>query len=232
VTFARGWLRRRSIRIGLCVALGSVGGLLIFLSGQLPRPLLFGLGGAVAGLAAGVALSGRRSMRLTGVTVSVPQLSQLNFAVTHESQLVAWKLFVEMLTRVSTQPLTEGSGRVRSALTSLHGLLGFVRETLKESPPSRRTGHQPTVEQLALILVISDLRPFVTRWHQAFNEWQDLNPGAAESSWPLNKECRAELAAVQKCLREYVLSFGALAGVPNASDIVAGVLPSPADPFR
>ncbi len=209
----------------LFVAIGVLGGVLIYLGARLPPAVLFGLAGGAAGLASGLAFAGRRrAVRLTEVTVSVPPLSKMRFAVTQESRLVAWKLFVELTTRVSTQPLRDGHGRLRSALTSLHGLLGFIREVLKENPPSRRTGHEPTVEQLALLLVINDLRPFVTYWHRTFTDWQDLHRDAGETDWPLHDQCHVELSRLQQHLKEYVLSFGELAGVPNAPDVLAGTL--------
>jgi hypothetical protein len=215
----------RFLRVAKWVLLGAATGILIFFGSRLPMPALFGILGAAAGLVVGLLLIGRRrAMRLTEVTVSVPQLSQMRFAVTQESQLVAWKLFVELLTRVSAQPLHDGQGRVESALTSLFGLLGFVRGVLQQNVPSPRTGRDPTVEQLALMMVINDLRPFVTAWNQRFSDWRGKNPGAAESEWPLNDECRADLAALQRNLRTYVRSFGELACVPNVAEIMGGAI--------
>jgi hypothetical protein len=215
--------RDRFLRIAKWVLLGATTGVLIFFGSRLPIPALFAALGAVAGLGVGLLLvNRRRAMRLTEVTVSVPQLSQMRFAVTRESQLVAWKLFVELLTRVSTQPLHDGQGRIQSALTSLFGLLGFVRGVLQENVPSQRTGREPTVEQLALMMVINDLRPFVTAWNQRFSDWRAKNPEAAETEWPFDDECRADLVTLQRNLRTYVHSFGELARVPNVAEIVGG----------
>ncbi|GAA3925231.1 hypothetical protein Aau02nite_20540 [Amorphoplanes auranticolor] len=222
------WYRRRFLRVLFFLALGAVAGVVVHQSTLLSGRALFAVCGGAVGLAAGLALYGHsRSVRLTEVTMSVPQFSQLRFAVTRESQHVAWKLFVELITRISTQPFSDGGGRLRSALTSLHGLLAFTRTVLKENPPSRQTGSEPTVEQLAITMLNSELRPFLTYWHRALSDWHDLHPGQPETEWPLHEQCRTELGTMQARLREYVLSFGELAGVPNTTDIVSGTLEGP-----
>lgn len=54
--------------------------------------------------------------------------------------------------------------RLRSALTSHYGLLGFTGDLLKQNLPSRQTGSEPTVEQLAIAMLDTELRPFLTLW--------------------------------------------------------------------
>jgi hypothetical protein len=221
------WRWRPWIRIMLCLLVGVAVGLGSYQLTVMDARQVFAACGGAVGLLVGAVLYGhRRSVRLTDITVAVPQFSQLHFAVTRESQHMAWKLFVELVTRISTQPL-DADGRLRSALTSMHGLLAFTRDLLKQNPPSRQTGSDPTVEQLAITMLNCELRPFLTHWHRMLAEWQEENPGHSERDWPLNEECRAELIGVQHRLREYVLSFGELASVPNAQQIVAGTLTSP-----
>lgn len=211
------------MRVLVAVLAGATAGAVVHLLTRLSGPVLFVSVGALAGLTSGLLIVGqRRAVRLTEITVSVPQLGKLKFAVTAESQQVAWRLFVELATRVSTQQLPPGGARIRSALTSLHSLLAFIRDLLKENPPSRRTGAEPTVEQLAIVMLNNELRPFLTHWHHSLVEWQKQNPTLDEEQWPLNEQCRAELLRVQGNLREYVLTFGELAAVPNAQEIISG----------
>jgi hypothetical protein len=209
--------------LGLVV--GAAVGLAIYQGSRLTGRNLFVLCGGTAGAVAAVVVHGySRTARLTDISISVPQFSQLHFAITKDSQQVAWKLFVEAVTRVSTQPLDTGSGSVREALASLHGLFAITREILKDAHPSRQTGKDPTVEHLAIALLNTELRPFLSRWHPALRDWERSHPDQAASSWPEEGRCRAELAAMQTRLREYVLSFGRLAGVPNAGQIIEGTL--------
>jgi hypothetical protein len=164
------------------------------------------------------------SIRLTGITVSVPQFGKLQFAVTKDSQHIAWQLFVEAVTRISSQPLGLESGLLREAMTSLYGLFGITRDILKRTQPSQDTGKDPTVEHLAIAMLNVELRPFLSRWHPSLRSWEISHPADGEATWAENAECRADLAIIQKRLVEYVLGFGRLAGVPNTDQIVKGTL--------
>lgn len=219
------WLSNRWTRITLGLLVGAVAGLATYGAGRLTGPGLYVLAGAAGGVAAAAAIQiFGRNIRLTDITLTVPQLSELHFSVTRDSQQVAWKLFVESVTRISTQPLDERSGLLREAMTSLYGLFNIVREVLKQSSPSVKTGGGPTVEHLAIAMLNNELRPFLSRWHPALLQWEKAHPDHTDSEWPQELECRTELASVQRHLKEYALGFGRLAGLPNAQEVIDGVL--------
>jgi hypothetical protein len=132
------------------------------------------------------------------------------------SQQVAWKLFVETVTRISTQPLDDRTGSIREALTSLYGLFETTRDSLKQAQPSR-PGAGPTVEQLAITMLNLELRPFLSRWHPALQDWEQTHPGATEADWPANAECRTALRAVQQGTLAYALGFARLAGLDDTT---------------
>lgn len=181
------------------------------------------LTGAVAGAVAAVVEHGyRRSAQLTEVVVTVPQLSELRFVVSKDTKKVAWKLFVETVTRVSTQPLADQTGLLREAMASLYGLFQVVRETLKETVPSPVQARAPTVEQLAITMLNLELRPFLSRWHPALRQWEEEQdqPGAAETDWPDNAVCRHELALLQGRIRDYAAGYAKLAGVDDAAPLL------------
>src|SRR5688572_32774149 len=93
------WFRSRWVRVLWGVIAGAAAGFVTYFGTQLSGPGLFIACGALAGLLAAVVVHGlNQSVRLTNVTVSVPQFSQLHFAITKDSQQVAWKLFVEAVT--------------------------------------------------------------------------------------------------------------------------------------
>lgn len=221
----RQWLTSRWTRVALGLLAGGIVGLAVYGAGRLTGPGLFILAGAAGGAAAAVVLQFySRSVRLTDITITIPQFSELHFAVTRDSQEVAWKFFVESVTRISTQPLDESSGLLREALTSLYGLFGTIREVLKQAQPSTKTGRDPTVEHLAIAMLNNELRPFLSRWHPALLQWEKNHPDQPEAAWPEAERCRAELASMQQRLEEYVLGFGRLAGLPNAREILEGIL--------
>jgi hypothetical protein len=204
---------------------GSILAFIFYEAGRLPRVgLAVGLG-ALIGLVLAVVLPRYvHTLRLVGVVVNVPHLGRMNFSVTKGSQHVAWQLFVEGVTRVASQPLAADSGVIREALTSLYGLFAITRETLKETQPSARTGRAPTVEHLAFAMLNAEIRPFLSRWHPDLLAWEAAHPNEGEEAWPGNSACRAALAETQERLIDYMLSFGELARVPNARQIVSGTL--------
>lgn len=224
---AHSWRRSRTTRVLFGLSMGAIVGLALFYARQLQGASLFILVGAVAGAVAAVVERGyRHGAQLAEVTVTVPQLSELRFVVTKDTKRVSWKLFVETVTRVSTQPLNDTAGLLREAMTSLYGLFQVVREILKETLPSSAQGRAPTVEQLAITMLNLELRPFLSRWHPALRSWEEANPNRGETMWPENDACRRELAQVQARIRQYALGFAKLAGVDNATALVAA---APAD---
>lgn len=197
--------------IGLVV--GAVAGLAVYEAIRLSGWLLFPLVGSTAGLIAAVLYTVfRRSARLTMVKISVPRFTELSFAVTEDRRRTAWNLFVESVTRTSTQPLTSGTGSLREALTSLHGLFAVVRETLKTDLPDTTVTPGPTVEYLAVALLNEVLRPFLARWHPELRQWERQHPDGVEGQWPFNAECRADLTKTQARVVQYARGFAELAG--------------------
>jgi uncharacterized membrane protein YeaQ/YmgE (transglycosylase-associated protein family) len=219
------WRRSYSARVVLGLLVGAVVGFAIYGADHLTGATLFLVAGSIGGVVAALIVQFYgNSVRLTDITLTVPQFSELHFAVTRDSQQVAWKLFVESVTRISSQTLEGDEGLLREALTSIYGLFATTRDVLKEARPSTRTGTDPTVEHLAVAMLNNELRPFLSRWHPALKRWEDANPGQPESSWPEAQRCRDDLTAMQRRLREYILGFGGLAGLPNAREILDGTL--------
>lgn len=204
--------------------MGAGVGVAIFYARQLQGVGLFVMTGAVAGaVAAVIEYSYRRNAQLAEVVITVPQLSELRFVVTKDTKKVAWKIFVETVTRVSTQPLADGTGLLREAMTSLYGLFQAVRELLKDTLPSPLQGQAPTVEQLAITMLNVELRPFLSRWHPELRQWEQANPDLDESAWPAGNTCRQELALVQARIRDYAVGYARLAGIDDAAALITGV---------
>ncbi|MEU8402718.1 hypothetical protein AB0C28_46675 [Nonomuraea sp. NPDC048892] len=207
-------LRGRTSRLMGAAVVGALAGLAIFQLTRIGGRGLFVAAGAVAGIATVVVNEiYNRAARLTEVKILVPQVSELTFVVNNESRTVAWKLFVETITRVSTQPLDDDEGLLREAMTSLHGLFATTREILKGSRPSVPIPGGQTVEHLAITMLNRELRPLLSTWHPRLREFEQANPDAPESSWPDNAACREELRGAQRRLRSYAMGFAQLAGV-------------------
>src|ERR1700734_2991991 len=105
------WVYRRWFALLAGLLTGALVGLAVYWGSQLTGAGLYTLCGTVAGgVAAMVFYAYSRSVQLTELTVSIPNLTDLTFAVTPSNAGVAWRLFVESVTRISTQPLDQGSG--------------------------------------------------------------------------------------------------------------------------
>jgi hypothetical protein len=219
-------LNRRIPQIVAAAVIGAAAGFIVFTVSRVTGRNEYIVIGAVAGTAAVLALQRFwRTAELTEVKLTVPQVSELTFVVNNDARQVAWKLYVETVTRISTQPLAEEEGFVREALTSLYGLFATTRDTLKASRPSVPVSGQQTVEYLAVTMLNIHLRPFLSKWHPRLRDFEASNPGRPESAWPGNSTCRAELRSVQANLVEYALGFANLAGVREAkATVVAPVI--------
>lgn len=204
--------------------MGALAGLIAFGISRLTGALLFALVGALAGaILVNVFNPYLRHARLTSLKITVPQVSELTFVVDDDARQVAWRLYVEAVTRVSTQQLSSGDGSLREALTSLYGLFATTRESLKASRPSvthAASGH--TVEYLAITMLNYELRPFLSKWHPLLGDFEQAHPGAPEVDWPHNAACRTELDAVRGNIVNYALGFGRLAGVHGAESMFSG----------
>jgi hypothetical protein len=215
---------RASLILVIGTALGVLIGWLIYSVSSLTGKALFVAGGGLIGLilsALFVAYSRRGDvMTLSEITINVPEFAEIKFAVNSEYRTVAWKLFVETLTRISTQPLDAESGSLREALTSLYELFSDTRELLKEMRPSKPTTGT-TVEVFAIMMLNQELRPFLSRWHVRLRSFETMHPEASEADWPLNVECRAELENLRVRVISFAKAYGELAGLKNTNRFFA-----------
>ena len=158
--------RSRASRIILAAVSGALVGLLTYLLVGFKGYQLFLAVGGVAGIAIAVLMQVYvRTVSLTEIRVTVPQLSELTFVVNNDAKQTAWQLFIQVSTRVSTQPLGQDEGFLSEALDSLYELFGQIRDLLMKGQPTR-AAHGKTVEYLALTMLNQELRPFLSKWHR------------------------------------------------------------------
>ena len=119
----------------------------------------------------------------------------------------AWELYIEMLTRIVTQPLPSEAGDEKTALDSVYALFAITREIL------RRHG-RGTIEfsKFAIPVLNQIVRPFTAKWHKeslagAFKE-QDKR-----------MEFREELEILQSELRNYNSMLAEIASVEDLTDL-------------
>ena len=119
----------------------------------------------------------------------------------------AWKLYIELLTRTTTQALPTKVGDEQSALESIHSLFKTTRQVLKEQG-------QDCIEftKIAIVVLNQIVRPFTARWH----------PKSIAGDFECESECeifRKELASLQVELRKYSRALADLAGVEDLTNL-------------
>lgn len=206
---------------------GAAVGAAAFGATRLSEPaLLIGAGAVLGGGSPFLSARFRGRVRISELKVRIPQFSDLKFVVDDDSRLVAWRLYVEVATRVSTQPIAFEDGLLREALNSLYSLFRTTRELLKAARPTAREEQgERSVEHFAITMLNEELRPFLSKWHPSLRRFEEANRGVPETEWEFNEECRAELARVTANTLQYAYAFARLAGVHNP-EAVLGRLPA------
>ena len=123
------------------------------------------------------------------------------------NKYAAWELYVEMLTRVITQPMPAEGGNEQAALDSVYSIFETTREVL------RRCG--PTAFEVSLVVIPflnQVVRPFTTKWHSA-------SLSGAFSDATKRTEFRQELIELQHDLCQYNRILAKMAGVEDLTDL-------------
>ena len=119
----------------------------------------------------------------------------------------AWELYIEMLTRIVTQPLPAEVGDEQTALDSVYSLFATTREIL------RRQGRDAIgFSKVAIPVLNQVVRPFTAKWHR-------LSLAGAFDAEDGRVEFRAELEALQADLRNYNRMLADIAGVEDLTDL-------------
>lgn len=119
----------------------------------------------------------------------------------------AWELYVEMLTRVVTQPLSSESGDEQTALDSVYSLFPTTRKIL------RRRGRKTVQFSKVSIPVLNQVvRPFTAKWHR------ESQCGAFDNL-EKRKQFRAELEELRVSLLNYNRMLAEIAGVEDLTEL-------------
>jgi hypothetical protein len=121
----------------------------------------------------------------------------------------AWEMYVELLTRIATQPLPDDAGIEASALKSTYSLFSVTRGIL------RKYGKDSIgFAKIAIIILNQVVRPFTARWHKL----------SVEGAFEDEEQCllfREELKILQEKLGNYMGMLAEIAGVEEISSITS-----------
>ncbi len=144
---------------------------------------------------------------LTGLKIKL-SIAEMEWKPCDTDKDAAWDLYVELLTRITTQPLSDEDGVEQTALDSIHGLFKITRQTLK-------THGRSCIKftRIAVIVLNQVVRPFTARWHRK-------SQGGAFDSPEQCAIFRSELQALQVQLRNYTQLLAVLADVEDLTAVV------------
>ena len=132
---------------------------------------------------------------------------QLEVSFQEADKDAAWDLYVEMLTRIVTQPLPPEAGDEQAALESVYLLAPATREILRHHGRSSIQFSKVSVPVLNQII-----RPFTAKWHKE-------SLAGAFGQEAKRVQFRKELESLQIELRNYNRMLAEIAGVEDLTDL-------------
>jgi len=115
----------------------------------------------------------------------------------------AWDMYIELLTRITTQALPNDDGIEQTALESIYTVFGITREIIKT--------HGRNCEgfaRIAIVILNQVIRPFTAKWHKL----------STEGAFDNKEKCvlfRSELSELQTKLTNYCKMLAEISGVED-----------------
>ena len=139
---------------------------------------------------------------MTGLKINAYFLS-LEWKPNDADRNAAWDLYIELITRATTQYLPKEYGDEKAALDSVYRLFPLTREIVKKYG-------KDCIEftKIAIVVLNQLIRPFTSEWHKKSLAGVFDDPKQCE-------EFRAELENLQGELRKYTKMLADMAGVED-----------------
>jgi len=138
-------------------------------------------------------------------------------------QRAAWEMYVELVTRVSVQPLESDEGLLREALASLYSLFGETRRILREYGPGvAKPAKKKFLSFGAIAVDVLNvwLRPVLSKWHPLLADHEAGKAAGTsavehERAWALNQPLREELEILRGRLMSYADLLAEVCEIPS-----------------
>lgn len=133
--------------------------------------------------------------------------AQLEFEAVEDDMIAAWDMYVELITRVTTQVLGPDVGDEETALKSVHEIFPITREILKD-----KGRLAPNFTKIAVIVLNQILRPFLAKWHRL----------KLKGAFEIEENCeefRSDLEILRQQLVCYSKMLADMARVEDLTDI-------------
>lgn len=141
-----------------------------------------------------------KKWKMDDLQISPPFL-KVKLSFNDADKNAAWDMYIELLTRITTQQLGDNDGDEATALASIHSLFATTRKIIRDHG---RDSMQFT--KLAIVVLNQVIRPFTAEWHKRSLRGDFDKPEHCA-------EFRRELAALQVKLQRYTGMLGDMAGV-------------------
>ena len=139
---------------------------------------------------------------MTSLKISAPFL-EMEWNPAEPDKDAAWELYIELLTRITTQPLSKEDGDEETALQSVYSLFGLTRSIIKSHGRDCRE-----FTKIAVVVLNQIVRPFTAKWHKA-------SVSGELKKTDVCKEFRDELDELQVKLRVYTKMLSEMSGVED-----------------
>lgn len=143
---------------------------------------------------------------MTGLKIKSPFL-EMEWEPKDEDKDAAWELYIELLTRITTQPLPEEHGDEYTALDSIYSIFNLTREVIK-----RHGRLCVEFTKIAIVILNQIIRPFTAKWHKLMIEKAFEDPKKCA-------EFRKELEDLQKILRIYTKMLADMSDVEDLTEL-------------
>ena len=143
---------------------------------------------------------------MSSLKVSAPFL-EMEWKPAEADKDAAWELYIELLTRITTQPLPSEHGDEKTALDRVYAIFEITRSIIKTQG---RDCFEFT--KIAIIVLNQIVRPFTAEWHKL----------SISGTFEIREEAdrfRSELAALQAQLSIYTRMLADMAGVEDLTNL-------------
>ena len=143
---------------------------------------------------------------MTSLKIKTPFL-EMDWSPQEADKNAAWEMYIELLTRITTQPLPKEHGDEKTALDSVYSLFPITREVLK-----RHGRDAQEFAKLAVVVLNQIIRPFTAKWHK-------LSLQGAFEQKEQREQFRKELKQLQNKLITYTQMLSDMAGVEDLTKL-------------
>jgi hypothetical protein len=161
-------------------------------------------------------------LKTKAVQFSIPGWISVSMEPNEAERKAAWTLYVELSTRIATQPFSTEAGRLRTALSSLYLLFDITRGVLRDGGPALASGRD-AFGPIAIRFLTEVLAPFTTKWHEPLLSHELSRPKERdewvhERDWVKFDEMIHDLRVIQENIQGYVRALGQVAGIKGQSN--------------